>query len=121
VHLEASTKPHVHWKFENFGTNIASIMACLNFKNGPKTALRLLGVKESGQLGWIPMTTHQWTKKLFWCKLCSKPCWKAYSEGNGYDYLIWCFSCSSKGTGGDTKATLKTVFSVMDTKCQLQY
>jgi hypothetical protein len=40
-------------------------MACLNFKNGPKTALRLLGVKESGQLGWIPMTKNQSTKKLF--------------------------------------------------------
>jgi hypothetical protein len=46
VRLEASTKPHVHRKVENFGTNIASTMACPNFKNGPKTALRPLGVKE---------------------------------------------------------------------------
>ena len=42
--LEASTKPHVHWKFEIFGTNIASTMACPNFKNGTKTGLRCLGV-----------------------------------------------------------------------------
>jgi hypothetical protein len=51
VHLETSTKPHVHWKIENFGTNIASTMACPNFKNGPKTGLRPLGVK--GTLGNI--------------------------------------------------------------------
>jgi hypothetical protein len=44
VHLEASTKPHVHQKIENFGTNIASTMACPNFKSGPKIALRPLGV-----------------------------------------------------------------------------
>jgi hypothetical protein len=44
VCLEASSKPHVHRKVENFGTNIASTMACPNFKNGPKTALRPLGV-----------------------------------------------------------------------------
>jgi hypothetical protein len=51
VRLEASTKPHVHRKVENFGTNIASTMACPNFKNGPKTALRPLGVKISPQVG----------------------------------------------------------------------
>jgi hypothetical protein len=44
VHLEASTKPHVHQKFDIFWTNIASTMACLNFKNGPKNGLRPLGV-----------------------------------------------------------------------------
>jgi hypothetical protein len=44
VHLEASTKLHVHQRVENFGTNIASTMACPNFKNGPKTADRPLGV-----------------------------------------------------------------------------
>jgi hypothetical protein len=44
VRLEASTKPHVHQKFENFGTNIASTMAYPNFKNGPKIALCPLGV-----------------------------------------------------------------------------
>jgi hypothetical protein len=32
VCLEASTKPHVHQKIEIFWTNIASTMACLNFK-----------------------------------------------------------------------------------------
>jgi hypothetical protein len=46
VHLEANNKPHVHQKFEIFWTNIVSTMACPNFINGPKTGLRLLGVKE---------------------------------------------------------------------------
>jgi hypothetical protein len=46
VRLEASTKPHVHQKFEIFGTNIASTMAFPNLKNGPKNGLRLLGVKK---------------------------------------------------------------------------
>jgi hypothetical protein len=45
VRLEASSKPRIHQKFENFGINIASTMACPNFENGPKTALRPLGVK----------------------------------------------------------------------------
>jgi hypothetical protein len=44
VRLEASTKPHVHRKFEIFWTNIASTMACPNFKNGPKNGLGPLGV-----------------------------------------------------------------------------
>jgi hypothetical protein len=43
VRHEASTKPHVHQKIEIFWTNIASTMACPNFKNGPKIGLRLLG------------------------------------------------------------------------------
>jgi hypothetical protein len=43
--LEASTKSHVHKKFEIFWTNIASTMACPNFKNGPKNVLHLLGIK----------------------------------------------------------------------------
>jgi hypothetical protein len=46
VHLEASTKPHVHRKFENFWTNIASTMACPNFKNGPKNGLAQIFFKE---------------------------------------------------------------------------
>jgi hypothetical protein len=46
VHLEASTKPHVHQKFEIFWTNIASTMAYPNFKNGPKKGLGPLGVKQ---------------------------------------------------------------------------
>jgi hypothetical protein len=45
VHLEASTKPHVHQKFESFWTNTASTIACPNFKNGPKNGLHLLGIK----------------------------------------------------------------------------
>jgi hypothetical protein len=45
VRLEASTKPHVHQKFEIFWTNIASIVACPNFRNGPKNGLGPLGVK----------------------------------------------------------------------------
>jgi hypothetical protein len=45
VHLEASIKPHVHQKFEIFGTNIASTMGCPNSKNRPKKGLRPLGVK----------------------------------------------------------------------------
>jgi hypothetical protein len=45
VHLEASTKPHVHQKFEIFWTNIASTMACPIFKNGPTNGLGPLGVK----------------------------------------------------------------------------
>jgi hypothetical protein len=45
VRFETSTKPHIHQKFEVFGTNIASTMNCPNFKNGPKTRLRRLGVK----------------------------------------------------------------------------
>jgi hypothetical protein len=44
VHLEASTKPHVHQKFEIFWTNIASTMACPNFKNGPNNGLDPLGL-----------------------------------------------------------------------------
>jgi hypothetical protein len=50
VHLEASTKPHVHRKFENFGTNIASTMACPDFKTGPKIGLRPLGINQNKQL-----------------------------------------------------------------------
>jgi hypothetical protein len=42
---EASIKPHIHQKFEIFWTNIASTIACPNFKNGPKIGLRPLGVK----------------------------------------------------------------------------
>jgi hypothetical protein len=45
VCLEASTKPHVHRKFEIFWTNIASTMTCPNIKNKPKNGLRPLGVR----------------------------------------------------------------------------
>jgi hypothetical protein len=44
VHLEASTKPHVHQKIQIFWTNIAFTMACPNLKNGPKNGLGPLGV-----------------------------------------------------------------------------
>jgi hypothetical protein len=50
VRFEASTKPNVHEKFEIFWTNIASTMACPNFKNGPKIGLRLLGVNPSKKI-----------------------------------------------------------------------
>jgi hypothetical protein len=53
VHLEASTKPHVHQKFEIFWTNIASSMACPNFKNGPKIELHPLGVKSHLQFSTL--------------------------------------------------------------------
>jgi hypothetical protein len=42
--IQCSTKPHVHQKFDFFWTNIASTMACSNFKNGPKNGLCSLGV-----------------------------------------------------------------------------
>jgi hypothetical protein len=45
VRLEARTKPHVYQKFEFFWTNIASTMACPNFKNGQKNGLGPLGIK----------------------------------------------------------------------------
>jgi hypothetical protein len=44
VRLEASTKPHIHQKFEIFWTNIASTMAYPMSKNGPKNGLRPLGI-----------------------------------------------------------------------------
>jgi hypothetical protein len=43
--FQASTKPHVPQKFEIFWTNIASTMACPNFKNGQKNGLGPLGDK----------------------------------------------------------------------------
>jgi hypothetical protein len=67
VHFEASTKPHVHRKFEIFWTNIASTMACPNFKNGPKNGLGPLGIKSYGKIkilgevwaGWASARTNQ--------------------------------------------------------------
>jgi hypothetical protein len=47
VCLEVSTKSHIHKKFEIFWTNIASTMACPNFRNGPNNELRPLGVNHS--------------------------------------------------------------------------
>jgi hypothetical protein len=46
VRLEASTKPHVHQKFEIFWTNIAPTMAYPNSKDWAKNGLCPLGVKE---------------------------------------------------------------------------
>jgi hypothetical protein len=51
VRFEASTKPHVHQKFEIFWTNIASTMACPNSKNGPKNGLCSLGVNKIQGIG----------------------------------------------------------------------
>jgi hypothetical protein len=56
VRLEASTKPHVHQKFEIFWTNIESTMACPNSKNGPKNGLRPLGVKQLVSLSKVKKT-----------------------------------------------------------------
>jgi hypothetical protein len=55
VRLEASTKPHVHQKFEIFWTNIASAMGCPNSKNRAKKGLRPLGVnmQQSTMLDFI--------------------------------------------------------------------
>jgi hypothetical protein len=63
VCLEASTKPHVHQKFEIFWTNIASIMACPMSKNGPKKSLRPLGVN----FKFLLINTHkisEWNKMI---------------------------------------------------------
>jgi hypothetical protein len=52
VRLEASTKAHVHHKFEIFWTNIVSTMANQNSKNGPKNGLHPLGVKFYLNIWW---------------------------------------------------------------------
>jgi hypothetical protein len=57
MHLEASTKPHVHRKFEIFWTNIAFTMACPNFKNGPKKGLGPLGVKFLHNVKYMKLET----------------------------------------------------------------
>ena len=57
MHLEASTKPHIHQKFVIFWTNIASTMAYLNFQNGPKNGLHPLGVKVA-----VPKLTFSFTQ-----------------------------------------------------------
>jgi hypothetical protein len=57
VRLKASTKAHVHRKFEIFWTNIASTMACPNLKNGPKNGLRHLGVNLI-QIGFLTTKHH---------------------------------------------------------------
>jgi hypothetical protein len=44
VRLEASTKPHVHQKFEIFWTNIASTMACPMSKKWAKKGVNGCGV-----------------------------------------------------------------------------
>jgi hypothetical protein len=53
VRLKASTKPHVHRKFEIFWTYIASTMAYPNFKNGPKNGLGPLGVNTKLTKGYL--------------------------------------------------------------------
>ena len=63
MRLKASTKPHIHQKFEIFWTNIASTMGCPNSKNRPKKGLRPLGVKHS---------------VFFYLHLCNNPNYKHY-------------------------------------------
>jgi hypothetical protein len=56
VHLEASTKPHVHKKIHEFLIDMAFTMACPNFKKGVKMAFGPLGVNRldcSGTLNYI--------------------------------------------------------------------
>jgi hypothetical protein len=65
VHLEASTKPHIHQKVEIFWTNIASTMACPNFKNGPKIGLRPLGVNIVDKFSSIKQTCSTKTHKKY--------------------------------------------------------
>jgi hypothetical protein len=62
VRLEASTKPHVHQKFEIFWTNIASTMAYPNSKNGPKNGLCPLGVKEDQLNKALDLTMNNFTR-----------------------------------------------------------
>jgi hypothetical protein len=64
VHLEASTKPHVHQKFEIFWTNIASTMACPMSKNGPKKGLRPLGVN----YGYYGQLWTNWNNEGIGCQ-----------------------------------------------------
>jgi hypothetical protein len=47
VRLEASTKPHVHKKIHEFLINMASTMACPNFKKGLKKTFGHLGVNKN--------------------------------------------------------------------------
>jgi hypothetical protein len=82
VHLEASFKPHVHQKFEKFWTNIASTMACPNFKNGPKNGLGPFGVNSTHTNCLIPQVQY-WVicidismydmppKVNWWARYCS--------------------------------------------------
>jgi hypothetical protein len=46
VHLEVSTKPHVHNLIHDFLINMAFIMACPSFKKGLKMVSGPLGVKQ---------------------------------------------------------------------------
>jgi hypothetical protein len=76
VRLEASTKPHVHRKFKIFWTNIASIMAYPNFKNGPKKVLRCLGVNLQIQflcklIFIFPYLNKYHSLILFWNRTCN--------------------------------------------------
>jgi hypothetical protein len=84
VHLEASTKPHVHQKVEIFWTNIASTMACPNFKNGPKTRLRLLGVKLSISItsidGLCPIQEHLYLIKGIYRNVQENLIYNAFHE-----------------------------------------
>jgi hypothetical protein len=83
VRLEASTKPHVHGKFEMFWTNIASTMDYPNFKNGPKNGLGPLGVRwkvVSCAMGMTAVTTsrNNCNTELAIHALDQVHCWGAY-------------------------------------------
>jgi hypothetical protein len=59
VHLEVSTKPHVHKKIHEFLINMAFTIACPNFKKRPENGFGLLGVKNVMSLPFHLITfTH---------------------------------------------------------------
>jgi hypothetical protein len=60
VHLEASTKPHVHNLIHEFLINMAFTMACPNFKKGLKMV--------SGPLGVNSKLQHYGPCKISWKK-----------------------------------------------------
>ena len=63
--LEASTEPHVHKKIEIFWTGIASTMACLNFKNGPKNGLHPLEVNDPSNVANKPFSVSHANKSIY--------------------------------------------------------
>jgi hypothetical protein len=82
VRLVASTKPHVHQKFEIFWTNTASTMAYPNFRNRPKKGLGPLGVN-----GY--KYTHIWIQICIACIYTYKYKYKYISIDTIYGGNIW--------------------------------
>jgi hypothetical protein len=71
MHLEASTKAHVHKKIHEFLINMAFTMACPNFKKGLKMAFGPLGVKST----IFPLCLEFldfWNQLVIWFKFDSK-------------------------------------------------